>query len=107
MWQAAHELDPAVTGESEFPGARQSDLTRLFEAAGLSEVEETALTVRVEHPTFDEWWEPFTLGVGPAGAYVAKLEPERQAALREQCRATLPEAPFVLESHAWTARGLA
>ena len=107
LWQAAHELDPAVTGESELPGARQSDLTRLFEAAGLSEVEETALTVRVEHPTFDEWWEPFTLGVGPAGAYVARLEPERQAALREQCRATLPEAPFVLESHAWTARGLA
>ena len=75
FWQAAHELDPAVTGESELPGSRQADLTRLFEAAGLSDVEETALTVRVEHPTFEEWWEPFTLGVGPAGAYVAKLEP--------------------------------
>ena len=107
LWQAAHELDPTVTGESELPGSRQADLTRLFNAAGLTDVEETELTVRVEHPTFEEWWEPFTLGVGPAGVYVAKLEPDRQAALREQCRATLPEAPFVLESQAWTARGLA
>ena len=107
LWQAAHELDPLVTGESELPGSRQADLTRLFNAARLTDVEETELTVRVEHPTFEEWWEPFTLGVGPAGAYVAKLEPDRQAALREQCRATLPEAPFVLESQAWTARGLA
>jgi SAM-dependent methyltransferase len=107
LWQAAHELDPLVTGESELPGSRQADLTRLFNAARLTDVEETELTVRVEHPTFEEWWEPFTLGVGPAGAYVGKLEPDRQAALREQCRATLPEAPFVLESQAWTARGLA
>jgi SAM-dependent methyltransferase len=107
LWQAAHELDPAVTGESELPGSRQGDLARLFEAAGLGEVEETELTVRVEHPTFDEWWEPFTLGVGPAGVYVAKLDPERQAALREQCRAALPAPPFVLEPKAWTARGVA
>jgi len=107
LWEAAHELDPAVTGESHLPGSRQGDLIRLFEAAGLKDVEETELTVRLEHPTFDEWWEPFTLGVGPAGAYVAKLDPEHRDALREQCRANLPHAPFVLESQAWTARGLA
>jgi SAM-dependent methyltransferase len=106
LWHAAHELDPTNTGESELPGSREGDLTRLFEAAGLQEVDETALTVRVEHPTFEDWWEPFTLGVGPAGVYVARLEPEQQAELREQCRATLPEAPFVLESQAWTARGV-
>ena len=54
---------------------------------GLADVDETALSVSVEHPTFEEWWEPFTLGVGPAGAYVAGLDPERRDALREQCRA--------------------
>jgi SAM-dependent methyltransferase len=107
LWEAAHALDPNVRDESELPGARHGDLERLFEAAGLGDVEETALVVRVEHPTFEEWWEPFTLGVGPAGAYVAALAPDSQAALREQCRAALPEAPFVLESQAWTARGLA
>jgi SAM-dependent methyltransferase len=107
LWQAAHELDPSVTGEGQLPGSREGDLTRLFEAAGLRDVEETELTVGVEHPTFDEWWEPFTLGVGPAGAYVGRLTAERQAQLRERCRASLPDAPFVLEAQAWTARGLA
>jgi hypothetical protein len=46
-------------------------------------------------------------GVGPAGAYVARLEPAARDRLRERCRELLPEAPFTLASIAWTARGLA
>jgi hypothetical protein len=106
LWEAARELDPTVTGESRLTGSRGGDLAELFESAGLREVDETALSVSVEHPTFEEWWEPFTLGVGPAGSYVAGLDPEHQAQLREQCRAVLPEAPFVLTARAWTARGV-
>ena len=41
----------------------------------MSEIEDTALTVAVEHPTFEDWWERFTLGVGPAGAFTAGLDP--------------------------------
>jgi hypothetical protein len=52
-------------------------------------------------------WVPFTRGVGPAGSYVASLEAERQAELRENCRTLLPSAPFVLTARAWAARGLA
>jgi len=107
LWEAAAELDPAVEGESRLAGSREGDLARLFERAGLDEIEETALSVSVEHPSFEEWWEPFTLGVGPAGSYVAALDAEQQAQLREHCRATLPDAPFVLTAQAWTARGLA
>ncbi len=106
LWEAARALDPAVKDESRLLGSRQGDLAELFRSAGLSEVEETALSVSVEHPTFEEWWEPFTLGVGPAGSYVAGLGVEHQARLREQCRAALPEAPFVITARAWTARGL-
>jgi SAM-dependent methyltransferase len=106
LWDAARELDSGVHDEAQLVGAREGDLTQLFEAAGLREVEETALSVGVEHPTFEEWWEPFTLGVGPAGAHVAGLDAERRAELRERCRAALPDAPFVLTARAWTARGL-
>jgi hypothetical protein len=63
--------------------------------------------VTVEHPSFEDWWEPFTLGVGPAGAYTAGLDPPRRAALRERCRERMPVAPFVLPARAWAARGLA
>ena len=74
--------------------------------AGLHQIEEVSLSVEVEHPSFEEWWEPFTLGVGPAGAYVASLSDDEQAALRERCRGAMPEAPFVLTASAWAARGL-
>jgi SAM-dependent methyltransferase len=107
FWEAAHELDPDVEDESQLAGAREGHLGELFRAAGLREVEESVLTVEVEHPTFEDWWEPFTLGVGPAGAYAAGLDPKRQARLRDRCRELLPGAPFVLTAAAWAARGLA
>jgi SAM-dependent methyltransferase len=107
FWEAATEVDPGREGESQLAGARSGHLTELFEAAGVDDVEESHISVSVEHPTFDEWWEPFTLGVGPAGVYAAGLEPERQAELRERSRAKLPPAPFVTTVRAWSARGRA
>ena len=106
FWKAAHELDPDVEDESDLAGAREGHLGELFQAAGLHEIEESALSVDLEHPSFEDWWEPYTLGVGPAGAYVAGLEAERQVQLRDRCRELLPAAPFVLTVKAWTARGL-
>ena len=105
FWDAARELDPDVVDESKLAGARAGHLPELFEAAGLRRVAETALEVTIEHPTFEDWWEPFTLGVGPAGAYAAGLDAEGQAELRERCRARFPEPPFVLTARAWAARG--
>jgi SAM-dependent methyltransferase len=106
FWEAARELDPDVEDESQLAGAREGHLAQLFEAAGLQEIEESALSVGVEHPSFEDWWEPFTLGVGPAGGYAAGLDAKRQAQLRELCREMLPAAPFVLTARAWAARGL-
>ena len=107
FWQAAREIDREVEGESRLVGSREGDLAALFESVGLREIGETALSLSVEHPSFEEWWEPFTLGVVPAGSYVAGLDAERRAHLREHCRALLPNPPFVITARAWTARGLA
>lgn len=106
LWEAAREIDPEVEDESRLAGSREGDLARLFDSAGLHAIEETALSVSVSHPSFEEWWEPFTLGVGPGGSYVAGLDAHREAELRERCRAALPDAPFVLTARAWTARGV-
>jgi SAM-dependent methyltransferase len=106
FWQAVHDLDPDEEGEGTLAGAREGHLSELFAEAGLRDVEETALPVRVEHATFEEWWEPFTLGVGPAGAYVGKLDSAEQAELRERCRERVPDPPFTLPARAWAARGL-
>jgi SAM-dependent methyltransferase len=107
FWEAAREVSGKVEDESRLPGTREHHLAELFRAAGLSGVEEGVLSVDVEHETFEEWWEPYTLGVGPAGGYVAALDPERLDELRERCRQRLPAAPFVLSARAWAARGRA
>ena len=82
-------------------------MAELFEAAGRHEIEATALSVTLEHPTFDSWWEPFTRGVGPAGAYLASLDANRRTELRERCRQRVLAEPFVIAAVAWAARGLA
>ncbi len=107
FWDAVHQLDPGATGEAGLAGAREGHLGELFRAAGLREIEQGALMISVEHESFEDWWEPFTLGVGPAGAYVAGLDTAGQVRLREQCRAMLPPAPFVVTGRAWAARGVA
>jgi ubiquinone/menaquinone biosynthesis C-methylase UbiE len=106
FWRAARELNPDVDDESGRAGTREGHLVELFEAAGLEDVTAATLTVSLEHATFDEWWEPFTAGVGPAGSFVASLDAERQAQLRDRCRALLPDPPFVVTALAWAARGV-
>jgi SAM-dependent methyltransferase len=105
FWQAARELDPAADDESGLAGTRGGHLAELFTQAGLAAVQAGELTVRVRQPDFESWWEPFTLGVGPAGAYLAGLDDERRAALREQCRRRLPDGSFEVSGTAWTATG--
>jgi SAM-dependent methyltransferase len=105
FWQAARELDPDADDESDLAGTREGQLGELLAEAGLRNVESTALSVSVEHPSFEDWWEPFTLGVGPAGAYVLGLDPARRAGLRERCRVAMPAAQFTVAARAWAARG--
>lgn len=107
FWSAARTLDPGAETEEDLAGAREGHLEELFEVAGLREIEATLLSVEVEHATFAEWWEPFTLGVGPAGAHTSALDPDRQAELRELCRSRLPAEPFAVSASAWAARGRA
>jgi SAM-dependent methyltransferase len=107
FWEAARQIDPKVDDESRLPGVRQGQLGDYFRQAGLEQIHETSLTLAVEHRSFEEWWEPFTLGVGPAGTFVASLEPTYRARLREQCRKMVSEFPFTVRGRAWAARGVA
>ena len=103
FWSAVRELDPAAPDESGLAGVREGHLAELFAQAGLDGTQASTLTVRVRQASFEQWWEPFTLGVGPAGAYLASLAPDRRAALREHCRRLLPAGPFEVSATAWAA----
>jgi SAM-dependent methyltransferase len=106
FWRAASELDLGVLDESGLPGARDGHLVELFAAAGLRDVEPGELAARITYSSFDDWWEPFALGVGPAGAAYTGLDPQQRTELGERCRELLGPAPFELVSVAWAARGI-
>jgi ubiquinone/menaquinone biosynthesis C-methylase UbiE len=106
FWQAARELDPEVKDESGLAGARAGHLRELFADAGLNSLEETTVEASSKFATFEEWWEPFTLGVGPAGDYAKQLDDERLTQLRDRCRQLLDRPPFTVQAAAWAARGV-
>ena len=104
FWDAARELDPGAQDESALAGAREGHLGELFAEAGLSSVQETTIEASVEFASFEEWWEPFTLGVGPAGAYAKTLADPARIRLRDRCRQLLAPPPFTVSTTAWAAR---
>jgi len=104
FWQAVRDLDPGAHDESDLAGAREGHLAELCSAADLTHVESGKLSVRVQFATFDEWWEPYTLGVGPAGAYVARLDDDARDALRIRCQQRLPAGGFEINASAWCVR---
>lgn len=106
FWRGAREVDPKAPDESALAGARQGHLAELTSLAGLRDIAERTLVVEVEHPTFEEWWDPFTRGVGPAGAFVEAHSADERGELREICRAELGDGPFTVRAVAWAARGV-
>ena len=103
VWSVLHELVGA-TGEGDLPGASAGSLRRIFEAAGLADVEEGEVTAAREHASFEEWWEPFTHGVGPVGQALAALDAGQRDAVVAEVRARLGEPPIRIAAVAWAAR---
>jgi SAM-dependent methyltransferase len=105
FWDAVHVMDPEAEDEALLAGAKVGHLTELFAAAGLRGVKEDSIAVDVVHPTFEEWWEPYTFGVGPAGEYVRRLDDGARTRLESVARERLGSGPFTVTATAWTARG--
>ncbi len=103
FWRAARDVDPNVHDESDLPGVRDGDLVEMFGQAGLAHARQTTLTVRAAFADVGAWWHPFTLGVGPAGAYVRTLDPDHRDRLRRRCEQLLPTGPFHVDATAWAA----
>jgi SAM-dependent methyltransferase len=107
FWQGVLRVDPAAPDESGMRFRREGELLALWESAGLRQVHEEAIDVTISFPGFDAWWEPFALGVGPAGAYLAAQPPERRELVREACRRVLgdPRGSFSQQARAIAVRG--
>jgi SAM-dependent methyltransferase len=112
FWDAAAILDPAAAELDEgrrFRICQPEPLARLFQDAGLAQVEVRPIEVPTRFRDFDDYWTPFLGGQGPAPGYAMALDEPRRAALREGLRARLPVAPdgsIPLVARAWAAHGV-
>jgi SAM-dependent methyltransferase len=110
FWDAAVTLEPAAgrVDEKHMPLCRKGELRDLWIGGGLQEVEEQPREITMRFADFDDFWSPFLLGQGPAGAYVKSLAADRVAALREEVRRGLgnPRGAFALPARLWAVRGL-
>lgn len=107
FWTAVRQIAPDAEGERAMPGTAQGDIGARFERAGLAGVTSGTLAASADYRDFDDFWEPLTLGVGPAGQYLRTLPDDGRERVRGLCRDALPAGPFTLDARAWYARGIA
>ena len=111
FWDAAVALDAAAMSaaeDSRFTICAPEPLRAAFADAGLTDVDVRAIEIPTVFRDFDDYWEPFLTGVGPAPGYAVRLSEGRRADLRDRLRATLPTDPdgsIPLRARAWAVRG--
>lgn len=112
FWDAAVSIDPAAEklDEKHMPLCRQGELAALWSDGGLRQIEEAPIDIETKFQTFADYWEPFLLGQGPAGAYARRLSHDKLDALRTDVKARLSvkteNQPFVLPARVWAVRGV-
>lgn len=111
FWDAAVSVDAGAEKRDEkwMPLCRAGELAALWREGGLEEVTEGAIEIRMRFGSFADYWDPFLLGQGPAGAYVKGLSGEKVKELREAVKKRLGVREegkgFTLRGKAWHVRG--
>jgi SAM-dependent methyltransferase len=111
FWDEVITLDPAARSidEATMSLCREGALAALCQQQGLQSVLASSLTVPLPFASFDDYWAPFLLGVGPAGKYVENLKPEHRDRLRARLQlrlfGTRVDRPFELQARAWAVKG--
>ncbi len=112
FWDAAVQLDPQADklDEKHMPLCRKGELSSLWREGGLESVREEPIDITMKFESFADYWEPFLLGQGPAGAYVRRLDRKDLLGLREEVRRRLSlpveSSPIVLSARVWAVRGV-
>jgi len=112
FWDAAVALDPEAARQDEgvrFALCRPERLSALFAEAGLADVRTTTIDIDTPFANFDEYWQPFEGGQGPAPAYAMSLDETARLRLRERIRERIPastDGTIALTARAWAVRGV-
>jgi SAM-dependent methyltransferase len=111
FWDAAASIDQRAgdLDEARMPLCRPGELSDLWVKVGLISVVEQPLDIQMRFLSFEDYWHPFLLQQGPAGAYVSRLDADTlerlKAELRRRLSVSKEDVPFVLPARAWAIRG--
>jgi trans-aconitate methyltransferase len=113
FWDTIAAIEPSALGRRSpslvrpmtFPG----EMTRAFANAGLRQVAEATLTIRMDFAEFDDYWLPLINGQGTLAAFLSSL-PEGvadkvQASVRQAYLCDRPDGPRSFASVAWAVKG--
>jgi len=110
FWDAAVELNPEAQSMDEgvrFPLCRPEPLVELFAGSGLKGIEVTAIDILTPFARFEDYWQPFLGGQGPAPAYAMSLDETTRARLRDRIRERIPtdaDGAISLSARVWAIR---
>jgi SAM-dependent methyltransferase len=111
-WDAAAQLGLLAPGQAQgerFPICHPEAMAAAFAEAGLLQVGVSAIEIDMCFADFDDFWQPFLGGQGPAPAHAVALPDDERARLREALRARIParaDGSIRLQARAWTASGV-
>lgn len=112
FWDAVITVSPkdARLDEAErFPLCQPGPLQSLFERIPLKSVTVQALTIPTIFQNFDDYWNPFLGGAGPAPTYLAAVSDEVREQIRQHLQACLTstrDSPIELTARAWAVQGV-
>jgi SAM-dependent methyltransferase len=107
FWKAAADIDPRAAALDEakrFPFCSRDGLAALCREAGLDSPIVEPLEIETRFPDFEAFWQPFTLGAGPAPGYCVSLPDDQRETLRTRLAEVLGEGPIVLTARAWAVK---
>jgi SAM-dependent methyltransferase len=113
FWDTAIDLDRGAVQLDEgvrFPLCHAEALVLQVGAAGFHNVAVTAIDIPTPFASFQDYWEPFLGGQGPAPAYAMSLDEPARSKLKDALQARLPvqaDGSIALVARAWAVRATA
>ena len=105
---AALALDPNAVKLGEggrFAFCTPEGLSALCREAELPPVTIAPIEIETRFASFEDLWQPFTLGAGPAPGYCVSLPEEKRAALKERLRQDVGgDGPVSFTARAWAVK---
>ena len=108
FWKAAIALDPKAEelGEGRrFPFCTAQGLAALCADAGWPRATFAPVEITAHFASFEDLWQPFTLGAGPAPGYCVSLSEDKRAALKQRLMDDVGgEGPVSFVARAWAVK---